>query len=56
MSWILKRTLSVRRFFEHPKHMLKIMGRKDLQFYTEFFVYLNLCINKGGKSGSVNDQ
>ena len=23
--------------------MLKIMGKKYLQFYDEFFVYLNLC-------------
>ena len=27
--------------FEHPKHKLKIMVRKYLQFYTETFVYLN---------------
>ena len=27
MLWVLKRTVSMRRFFEHPKHMLKIMGK-----------------------------
>ena len=25
---LLKRTVSMRCFFEHPKHMLKIMGKK----------------------------
>ena len=24
--------------------MLKLMGKKYLQFYGDFFVYLNLCI------------
>ena len=36
MLWVLKRTISMRRFlpsqldgsFEHPKHILKIMGKK----------------------------
>ena len=28
MLWILKRAVSVRRFFEHPKHMLKLMDKK----------------------------
>ena len=36
MLWVLKRTVSLRRFFwshldgsfEHPKHMLKLMGKK----------------------------
>ena len=23
--------------------MLKIMGKQNLQFYADFFVYLNLC-------------
>ena len=30
--------------FEHPKHVLKLMGKKYLQFYAQKFVYLNLCI------------
>ena len=28
MLWILKRTVSMRGSFEHPEHMLKIMGKK----------------------------
>ena len=28
MLWVLKRTVSMRRFFKHPKHMLKMMGKK----------------------------
>ena len=29
MLWVLKRTVSMRRvFFEHPKHMIKLMGKK----------------------------
>ena len=28
MMWGLKRTFLIRRFFEQPKHMLKIMGMK----------------------------
>ena len=35
MLWVLKRTISMRQFFEHLKHMLKVMGkRKYLQFYV----------------------
>ena len=29
--------------FEHPKHMLSLMGKKILHFYAHFFFYLNLC-------------
>ena len=28
MLWVLKRTVSMRRFFEHPKHMLKLTDKK----------------------------
>ena len=28
MLWVLKRTVSMRQFFEHPKHMFKLMGKK----------------------------
>ena len=45
MLWVLKRTVSMRRgFFEHPKHMIKLMGKEIftiLRLYV--FVYLNLC-------------
>ena len=30
MLWVLKRTVSMRRFFEHPKHILKLMDKKLL--------------------------
>ena len=29
--------------FKHPKQMLKLWGRKYLQFSAEHFVYLDLC-------------
>ena len=35
MLWVPKRTFS-------PQKMLKIMGKKYLQFYANIFVYLNL--------------
>ena len=28
MLWVLRRTVSMKRSFEHPKHMLKLMGEK----------------------------
>ena len=37
MLWVLKRTVSMRWLFEHPKHMLKFIGKKILQFYAEQF-------------------
>ena len=33
--WVLKRTVSMRRFFEHPKLMLKLMDKKISQFYAK---------------------
>ena len=33
MLWILKRTVSMRRLFWVPKHMFKLMGKKQ-QFYS----------------------
>ena len=41
MLWVLKRTISLRDSFKHPKHMLKSMGKKYLQVYTE-----NICLSK----------
>ena len=35
--WVLKRTISMRRSFEHPKHMLKLKDMKYLQFYAQFY-------------------
>ena len=46
MLWVLKRNVSTDGSFEHPKHMLKLIGKKYLQFYhmLKFFIYLNLCL------------
>ena len=36
MMWVLKRTVSVRRFFEYPHHMFSLRNKKILQpFYTQ---------------------
>ena len=45
MLWVPKRTvsLSLLSSYWHPKHMLKIMGKKYLPLYAEKIVYLNLC-------------
>ena len=32
MLWVLKRTVSMRCSFEHPKHMLKLTGKKIYTF------------------------
>ena len=34
MLWVLKRTVSMRRFFEHPKHSINWWVRKYLSFYA----------------------
>ena len=34
MLWVLKRTVSRRRSFEHPKQMFKLMGKKIIRFYA----------------------
>ena len=44
MLWVLKGTVLMRQTvssFEHPKQMLKFMGKKKLQFYAEKF-----CLSK----------
>ena len=52
MLWVLKRTISMRLFFEHPKHMLKIIGKyikyieNIYNFRLKFFVYLNIRVYK----------
>ena len=52
MLWVLKRTVSMRRFFWAPKHMLKIKGKKILTFFTlKMFGYINLCIRFQYKKG-----
>ena len=59
MLWVLKRTVSMRRFFEHPKRMFKLMGKKKLQFYAQkisltglylysWNIYLSHCMDIDG--------
>ena len=54
MLWVLKRTVSMRRFFgsfEHPNHMFKLMDKKiiailRLFFYdenSEYFLTVGFC-------------
>ena len=40
MLWVLKRTVSMRRFFEHPKHMLKLMGKKIFTFLRQKLLFI----------------
>ena len=50
MLWVLKRTVSLktvsmRRFFEHPKHMFKLMGKTIITILRlGNFTYLDLFI------------
>ena len=37
MLWVVKSTVSMRRFILAPTHMLKLRERKYLQFTTESF-------------------
>ena len=57
MLWVLKRTVSMRRFFWAPKHMLKLMGKKTFTKFTQkSFVYLNLCYSLLAKAILQNCQ
>ena len=40
MLWVLKRTISVRRFFEHPKHALKLMSKKIFTILHSKFLFI----------------
>ena len=45
MLWVLKRIVSMRGSFEHPKHMLKLMGKKIFNNFTlKICVFLNLWV------------
>ena len=45
MLWILKRTVSMRQFFEHPKHMFKLKGKKIITILSLIkFTYLDRCL------------
>ena len=41
MLFVLKSTVSVRRSFEHPKHMLKLIGKKIFTIFTNFNINLS---------------
>ena len=43
MLWVLKRTVSMRPFFEHPKDMLKLMGKKILKIYLSNILFIKTC-------------
>ena len=45
MLRVLKRTVSMRRFFEHRKHYTLIKGQEILTIFAQNFVYLNLCLS-----------
>ena len=45
MLWVLKRTVSMRRFFWAPLSYAKIYGLENIYNFTlKIFVYLNLCL------------
>ena len=55
MLWVLKRTVSMRRFFWAPKHMLRLMGKEILTSLSskillpphEILVLIALLCNEG---------
>ena len=40
MLWVLKITVLMRRFFEQPKHMLKLMGKKIIAILRSSFLLI----------------
>ena len=45
MLWVLKRNISMRRFFWAPKTHVKTDGKDNIYKFTlKFFVYLNLWV------------
>ena len=38
MLWVLKRTVSMRRFFWAPKHMIKLMDKKFITIERKLFL------------------
>ena len=42
MLWVLKRTALVRRFFEHPKHMLQLMDKNC--FFIKIYCTVQLIL------------
>ena len=46
MLWVLKRTVTMRRFFWAPKTYVQTDGFDNIYNFTlKSFVYLNLCYN-----------
>ena len=48
MLWVLKRNVLMRRFFEQPKHMFKLMDKKIiaiLGFFFFFFCFTGPLVN-----------
>ena len=39
MLWVLKKTVSMRRFFWAPKHMFKLMDKKIIAILRYFFFF-----------------
>ena len=54
MLWVLKRMVSMRRFFCAPKTYAKNMGRKNLKFTQKIFVYLNLWLSTEDNFGKLS--
>ena len=55
MVWVLKRTVSMRRFFWAPKTYVKIDGKEIIYNFTlKIFVYLNLCIIPSDSTGCLD--
>ena len=46
MLWVLERTVSMRQFFEHPKHMFKLMGKKIITHLHSKNVLSKLVFNR----------
>ena len=40
MLWVLKRIVSMRRFFEHPNHILKLTGNKLITILRKKSVFI----------------
>ena len=57
MLWVLKRTVSMRRFFWAPKTYAKYHGYENIYNFTlKFFVYLNLWYDQEMPQSYTVDQ
>ena len=55
MLWVLKRTISMRRSFEHPKHMFRLMG-KEMNAILGAVLRLNLYVAGSHEQIIVDDN